>query len=244
MTLLLVTQREKLDNLILFHLTPIGFHVHSFNNPIKAMSRLGGMRPDLVLFDARDFKRAWKPFLVLLRHSRSKKETVFILVIDQKFQLEEMTKATHLQINGLLDPDVSTKMLLENIKDIYRRYKSLKEKRKFKRIIPNEYDRLNLIFTHPVRFNIIHGCITDISLQGAAVKPDNALATAGLERGQKIPHCSLRVGEVILSINCVLVRNREELGLQFESLTEEHRQILSQYVKERAQRELSGTASV
>ena len=207
------------------------------------MSRIGGMKPDLVLFDARDYNRAWKPFLVLLRQSKSKKETVFILFVDSTFPQEEMTKATHLQINGLIDPDVSTKLLLESIKDVYRRYKPLKEKRKFKRIIPNEYDRLNLIFTHPVRFVIIHGSLTDISLQGVAFKSDNALLTEGLERGQRIPYCSLRMGEDIIAVNCILVRNREELGLQFDSLSDEHRHILSQYLKEQSQRELSGVVS-
>ncbi len=238
MRVLLVALRDDFKNLLNYHLKPVGFEIVHYRDPVKALNNLEELNPDLILFHSGDFPRHWKPLVKLIRESKSKEEIVFILITPKKLDLEEAAKATHLGVNGFVSENLQDKQEIYRLEDLFKRYKSLSDKRKFHRFIPNEYDRLGMLFTHPRKAVLVTGSIKEISIQGATFVPDNLSITESINVGDEINHCALRVDDSIVHINCRVTRNRGELGLQFRSFEAGGHHKLFQYIQKRPEREL------
>ncbi len=238
MTAFLVAARDDLRNLLAYHLEPLGFEVKKFTDALAAVNDIVAVTPDLVLLHSEDFPREWKPLLVLVRQRAVREDSVFILLTDEDFTFDEVAKASHLGVNGLLRSDLPEKELIQSIKDVFCRHKPLQDRRGFRRTVPSASDRFGFLFVHPRGAALVAGEVTDISLQGLAFKPNNAGLTADLHQGQQIKGCSLRLGENIITVECMLVRNREELGLRFEALKAQDHRLLRKYLRGRTQRRL------
>lgn len=239
MKVLIVSQSEGIKNLLSYHLKPVGFDVVHYNDPVKAIDNLEELDPEMILYHTGDFPRHWKPLLKLLRQKKAKEETVFILLKGADFPFEEAAKASHLGINGIIDANLQEKQQVLQLEELFRRYRSIKDQRRFHRLVPNALDKLQLLFTHPYTLAIITGSLSEVSIKGASFKPSDPLATQDLKRGQEIPVCTLRVGEHIISILCQVTRNNGEMGLQFRSFETGGHHKLFQYIQTRADRELN-----
>jgi hypothetical protein len=237
MTLLLVAAEETLKHTLEYHLQPMGFTVVHYDDPVRAIREIDDLRPEMVLFSAADYPRHWKPLLKLLRERRDKEESVFILLADSP-PLEEGAKAVHLGVNGILDVQAPLKRQLLQLEELYRRYRSVKDKRRFHRLVPGERDRLELIFSHPRLLSLITGTLKEISIRGASFQPSNPATTADLHRDDQLTLCTLRVGEAIVSLTCRVARNDGEMGLEFRSFETGGHNVLSTYIQGRSQREL------
>ena len=71
MKLLVVAQREDLKNLVVYHLNPLGFEIVFYSDPVKVIDNLDEIAPEMVIFNAQDFPRHWKPVLKLLRERQT-----------------------------------------------------------------------------------------------------------------------------------------------------------------------------
>lgn len=237
MKALLVAQREDLKDLLGYHLKPLGIEVVFSSDPVQVIDTLADLDPDIVLYSGMDFPRHWKPTLKLLRDRRSKEQGVFILLAETP-PFEEAAKASHLGINGLLDPRLEDRRHMQRLEELLRRYKSVRDQRNFQRIVPAPQDRVALVFSHPRTMGIVTGRVAEISTQGASLKPDNPILTADLRRGQELPLCTLRIGEQIVHLQARVTRNDATIGLQFRSFQPGAHQVLFQYVQARPHREL------
>ncbi len=238
MKVLLVALKDDFKNLLNYHLKPVGFEIVHYRDPVKALNNLDELNPDLILFHFGDFPRHWKPLLKLLRASKSKEEVVFILITPKKLDLDEAAKATHLGVNGFVSENLKDKQEVYRLEDLFKRYKSISDKRKFHRFVPTEYDRLEMLFTHPKKALLIFGRIKELSIQGASFLPNNPSLIEDINVGDEIPHCSLRVDDAIVHINCKVTRNKGELGFQFKSFEAGGHHKLFQYIQQRPEREL------
>ncbi len=238
MKVLLVAEKDDFKNLLSYHLKPIGFEIVHYRDPVKALDNLEELNPDMILFHSGDFPRHWKPLLKLLRESKSKEEVVFILITGEKMDVDEATKATHLGVNGFVKENFSDKEEIYRLQDLFKRYKSISDKRKFHRFIPAEYDKLEMLFTHPRRAVLVTGSIAEISIQGATFVPDISSLTEDVKVGETISHCSLLAGENLIHVDCTVMRNRGDLGLKFKSFEAGGHHKLFQYIQERPEREL------
>ena len=238
MKVLLVAAKDDFKNLLSYHLNPVGFEIVHYRDPVKALDNLEELNPDLVLFHSGDFPRHWKPLLEFLRNIRNKEETVFILIKGEKTDLEEVAKATHLGANGFVSENFSDKQEIYRLEELFRRYKTIEDKRKFHRLIPGECDRLKLMFTHPLKTVLINGTIREISISGVSFKPENPSLTEDIPVGQTIRHCSLRVANDIIHIDCRVTRNSEDIGFQFNSFSPGGHKKLFRYIQDRPKREL------
>ena len=237
MKLLVVAQREDLKNLVVYHLNPLGFEIVFYSDPVKVIDNLDEIAPEMVIFNAQDFPRHWKPVLKLLRERRSKEQSVFVILVkDPPF--EEAAKASHLGINGIIDAGLSEKQQMHQLEQLYRRYRSMKDKRRFHRVIPSEIDSLTLIFSHPRTLALVTGSLVEISIRGASFRPYDPSLTADLKRDDLIPTCTLRAGDQLLNISARVTRNKEEIGLQFRSFETGGHHKLFEYIQSRSQREL------
>jgi CheY-like chemotaxis protein len=237
MKALVVARNDSLRNLLAYHLKPLGFEVHYFSDPVKALDELEKLEPEMVLASAVDFPRHWKMLVRLLRERRSKEECVFVLLAGS-LPFEEAAKATHLGVNGIVSAEAGDRQLVRQLAQLYRRYRSVKDQRRFQRLVPAPSERIQLLFVHPRSSAIITGSLSEISIQGAGFKPADPESTADLRRGEGIPLATLRVGEDIVTLACQVSRNRGELGLQFGSFEPGGHHKLFRYIRSRSSREL------
>lgn len=238
MKILLVLEKEITKTNLVVHLRPRGFEFIHYRNPIKAMDNIDEIDPDIVLFSAEDFPRHWKPFLRLLRDEHTKEDTVFILFVGDDFPFEEAAKAVHLNANGIINEDLRDNRKMLHIEGLLSRYKMLKDRRDDHRYIPDSYDEIEFLFTHPESMKLITGSIENISISGIRFLPDNPRLTADIEEGSEIPFCSLRVSDHIMSIQCLVIRNDQEIAFQYENLSDRESEIIKKYMDARPEREL------
>jgi hypothetical protein len=221
-----------------YHFKPLGFEVIYFSDPVKMIQELGSNYPDMIIFNAVNFPRHWKPLLKIIREEKSYEETIFIIITEKNFPFEEAAKAAYLRVNGIVPQNLLDKAVISQLFELLKRYKSINEKRKFIRLIPKAFEKYKFIFAHPIRKALVSGIVTDISLEGASFKPSNPDLTSDLEVNTRIPKCTLRIGENIITIDSLIVRNDEELGLLFESFNEDDHEKLFQYLMHSSDREL------
>ncbi len=243
MKLLLVAASKEHANVLGYHLKPLGFELEQEKDPVRAIERYEAMQPQTVLFDAMEFPRHWKPFLRLVREKKPREEVIFILVTGKDFTMEDAAKAAHLGVNGILGRNLSDKKELYRLEEIIRRYRSVREKRNYTRLVPSVSEQVGFAFTHPLRLALVTGSVKELSIQGSSFLPTVASAVSDLPVGIEIPHCSLKVEDTVITVDCKLTRNREELGFQFLGFSEGGHNALLRYVQERALRALKSATS-
>jgi CRP-like cAMP-binding protein len=237
----LVASTDAMLDPLNYHLRPLGYHVTHVSDPLRVIDGLDTSTPDMIVFNAVDFPRQWKPMLSLLRERKTQEESVFVLITNPDFRFEEAAKAAYLNVNGIIPIDLLADRIMSRLQQLLRRYKSIQDRRKSPRLIPNEGERFEMIFTHPKRLAIVAGQITDISLDGSRFVPDDIALVEDMQIGERIRDCSLRIGGKIVTVDCRLVRRERDLGLEFESFGGDGDQLLFQYLIDRPVRDLRRT---
>ncbi len=217
MKTVLVIEDQETQQRISHHLAPLGFDFIHYLNPVKALDNIDEISPDLVIFSAEDFPRHWKPFIRLLRGKRSKEEAVFILLSGDNFSSEEASKASVLEVNGIINTGL-TEEDIQNLQDIFARYNVLAETRADRRYPGSWVEGIDFAFTHPSTYSLITGKITDISLGGLNFLPDMPQSTSDIMEGQELHGCSLSLEDDVFSVDVKVTRNNRKLAFQFLSL--------------------------
>jgi hypothetical protein len=219
----------------------VGFEVVHYEDPVKAIHNLEELDPEIVLYSAVDFPRHWKPMLRVLRDLRDREECVFVLLAEDP-PYEEGAKAVHLGVNGMVNASLPEKQQIRQLEELFRRYRSVSDKRRYHRLLPTAKERLELIFSHPRRLCLVTGTLNEISIQGASFQPSDAALTADLRRDDDLPLCTLRIEEDIVGLSCRITRNDSDMGLQFRSFSTGGHHKLYRYIQGRAERELKEAA--
>ena len=219
-----------------YHLSPLGIEVTYFKDPGQIIGDIQNNIPDMILFNAIDFPRHWKPLLKLIRNEKTYKQTIFILIADF-MPIEEAAKAACLQINGIIPGNLLNKTSILQLHHLLKRYAMINDKRKDIRIIPKPYDRIELLFSHPRKKHLILGNISNISVNGVSFNLTNP-TEEDLEESTLIPSCSLRIGDEILTVNCLIIRNQSDIGLLFETFESFGFDKLHNYLLETPSRQL------
>lgn len=210
-----------------------------YDNPIKAMDNLGEIQPAVVLFSATDFPRHWKPFVIFLRNTFTRHEAIFILLINDNFEPDEAEKAEYLEVNAVLDEDLTTSQAVQRIRGIITRYHQSVDIRRAARYIPSPGDNVRLVFTNPNTFQITAGTVTDISTGGLRFRPDSPDTFETIDDHTMIPMASLRLGEIVLPVHLQVVRVVEQLGLEFYDLSVETEERIAGYLARLADSDLA-----
>lgn len=235
---LLVIEQDNTKDQILEHLAPRGFDFIHYRNPIKALDNIEEIKPDLVIFSAVDFPRHWKPFITLQRSFFSKDESVFILLKGDHFPAEESTKASALEVNGIVSDNFNDPEVLGQLEDIFSRYNVIDDKRISRRYLSTVTKDLEFIFTHPLFPSLITGEITDISLGGISFLPEAPQITQDIREGTILNNCTLRLKESFNTISVTVIRNNNILSLGFYNLDQDLKEELIEYFHEIPEREL------
>ena len=242
MKILLVSDSDHMRKKLITHFGPQGSEIIQYWNPIKAMDNLDEVDPDVVLFNASDFPRHWKPMIVFARQHAPRESCLFILLTDRDFDVDEGAKAHHLGANGIVGADLDNEATLARLRDLVGRHKAVHESRGSRRLVPTSADRIAFLFTRPQDRRMVQGNVLDISLGGLRFKPRDKKTVADLERGQYIRAASLRVGDRIIPVGARLVSIGLSVGVEFVNLAQQDQEALAAYLDGHSERELQQAA--
>jgi hypothetical protein len=240
----LICKDKELVETIRYHFEPLSFSIIHSTEPLQFIDTFREERYDLVLFNAMDFPRHWKPILKVLREYYSKEQTVFVLLTNAAFEFEEAAKAIFLGVNGLVDVDITNREEIARLEEIFKRYHMASDRRRFVRAVPDTHDFLNLLFTEPRHLSLIPGTILDISIQGAMFKPVNRRSILHLRVGEKIQSCSMHIGKNIITMECKIIRIGDTIGLEFTSFNNDAHHKLFKYLMERSENRLRAEITI
>ena len=231
MTVALCTRDDKVKEALTYHLGPMGFELVQYTNPVTLMNELEDLAAEILVVSAVDFPRHWKPLGRMLRLQRTKEEAILILLTGPDFPFDEAAKASHLGVNGIISADLSNKTEVYRLKDIVGRYKTLKEQRRIARLVPRAGERLGFAFTHPQKHALVLGSVADISERGVTFKPTTPKLVADLRTEEAVDGASLRIGDLVVAVDCQVTRAGEVLGFRFNTIYSDGGHALTAFIE-------------
>ena len=230
MKLLLVLGSDDTYNLITIHIKPLGFDLIRYQNVLKAMDNVDEADPTGIIISARDYPWHWKAFVQFIRSERPKNVCPIIILKGDNFSIDDTTKAHYLGTSGIISEDLKEHSEIIRMQEILCRYLPAEEKRRSRRYHVQAWQQLNFIMTVPEGEKLITGELKTISSGGLSFLPDypNLMKTINLH--DKLPLCSLRVGDAFLSPVCRLVRTGRIISMEFLNFPENEQHILDDYL--------------
>jgi hypothetical protein len=238
MKALLLIESDRIADIARFYLKPLGFEAIRYRNPVKAIDNLEEIQPDAIVMSARDFPRHWKVLAQAVRAERNKNECVIVLLKGESFPLEEVAKASHIGVNGVVKDDLDDRREQGRFQQLLKRYMVVDDERAADRIMPSPWDRLDFMFSHPFSLAPIAGRLEAISPTGLSFVPDTPALAFDLSAGQIIEDCSMRVGSDIISLSCKVAHAGRVLGLEIEAIADDDRSRLADYLELSPEREM------
>lgn len=238
MKALLIIESDRIADIARFYLRPLGFEAIRYRNPVKAIDNLEELEPDAIVMSARDFPRHWKVLAQAVRAEKDKDECVIILLKGEGFPLEEAAKATHIGVNGVVMDSLDDRREQGRFQALLKRYIVVDDERAAERIMPSSWDRLDFMFAHPSSLAPISGRLEAISPTGLSFIPDAPALTHDIAGGEILEDCSMRVGSDIISLSCRVAHSGRVLGLEFESIADDDRSRLEDYLEAEPEREM------
>ena len=116
---------------------------------------------------------------------------------------------------------------MQHIEGLLNRYKMIRDRRNELRYIPEIYDKIEFIFTHPENMKLIPGTIENISSTGISFLPDSPHLTSDIDEETEIPYCSLRIDAHIMSLTCKVIRNDQLIAFHYMDINVNDRAILA-----------------
>lgn len=239
MKALFLIEDDRIADIAKFYLKPLGFEAIRYRNPVKAADNLDEIDPDALIISARDFPRHWKVLASMVRIRKNKDQCVIVLLKGEAFPIEEAAKAAQLGINGVVRDDLDDRREQSRFQQLLKRYIVVDEDRAADRIQPSAWDRLDFIFSHPRSSAPISGKLELISSTGLSFVPDSPALVSDLYTGELIEDCSMRVGEDIVDLSCIVAHPGRVLGLEIQRIADDDRSRLDDYLAACPEREMA-----
>jgi hypothetical protein len=214
-----------------------GFELIWYRNALKAMDNVDEADPEGMIISAQDFPRHWKTIVQFVRAERSMDECPIVLLAGAGFDEGENGKADHLGVNGVVNEtldaaeyarlrDIVSGQSVNGAEKRPKAGNADKPKTKSRR-------RFGFMFSHPVSEKIITGTVTDINADGLVIEVDRPVLINGLITGERIPGCSFRTGEKILSPSCFIRRTGNEgvIYMEFSSFPENENEAFRNWLE-------------
>jgi hypothetical protein len=213
------------------------FELIWYRNALKAMDNVDEADPAGIIISAQDFPRHWKTVVQFVRAERSRDKCPIALLTGAGFDGEESRKAEHLGVSGLVNETLDAAELAR-LRDILGGLSTNSAEKTPETESADEPDikpgrRFGFLFTHPVSEKIITGAVTDINADGFVMEVDRPVLISGLITGEKIPGCSFRAGEKILSPACFIRRTGNDglIYMEFSSFPENEKAVFKDWLE-------------
>jgi hypothetical protein len=140
--------------------------------------------------------------------------------------------------------ELSERGVMAHLVALLRRFGQAGGARARGRVVPTGADRLGFVCVHPTRLAMLTGEVIDISESGLSFTPHDVELASHLKEGSQLSECSLRLGNQIVDLGCVLRRASLEpqepsLGIEFAALPAAVSEQITGYLGARAERQLA-----
>jgi len=207
MQILLVAEDDSYAELLRPFFQPRGCRIIHYRHPLKAQDNLREIEPDIILYNASDFPRHWKLMLQTLREKYTKRESVFILLEEEDFPIDEADKALYLGANGIIFTEDLRKQNYEALENLLSRYRLLPSVGSTAAYLPSHEETISFIFPHPGTGKLITGIITALSLYEASFEADAPTDILDLTEGSSIQEGRLKMGTTLVTLPVIIKKN-------------------------------------
>ena len=200
------------------------FDLIHYRSPLKALDNIEEISPDIIVINARDFPRHWKPITQHIRWDTSKEEIPVILLTPPDFPADEADKAMFLGVQGIINikENGDFNYILEELRTIFNRYNY--------KHVKNISKSVQFLFTNPITETIITGTVKNLSENDIVFLPDMPANTSNLTAGMFLDQCSLKIEHGFIVPNCKIVSNDSVLNLNFVDLSDEDKKIITDFL--------------
>jgi len=211
---------------------PLGYEIIHYCHVLKAMDNIDEIHPHAIIVSAQDFPRHWKILVRFVRTVMTKESCPIILLKGDNFPEEEKSKASFLGVNLQLNETLNDQDEIDQMLNLLSRHRQSEERRMYNRLTVEPWHRFGFMFVRPSDKLIIHGDLVTISMGGLSFKPADASLMNDIDAGIELEECSLRIGGDIYSISCHILRISSIVSLQFSSIPEQGKEVLSKYLQD------------
>lgn len=230
MIMVLISESEDKSRTLMKFFEEQSIDIIHYSSPMKALDNLAEIRPDAIVIDTIDFPRHWKVITQYVRYSNSKNDVVLILIVNTLFSAFEVDKATSIGVQGIINIDTPSEVVVNNAKDILAKYKSssFKTRRNFNEEFSS--DDCSFLFVEPETECIVTGKVKDLHTDSLLFIPDIALDE--IDKNEVLKNCSLKIKDRIMTPSCRVVEVNNYLNLEFIDINEEEAKIIEELLEE------------
>ena len=156
-----------------------------------------------------------------------------MLLVSPQFNEEEADKAEALQVNAILDEDLSNEETLQRIRAVLARYRQNIDLRRAQRYTPKTQDRIRFVFVNPYSFELVSGRVLDISSGGLRLEPDDTTVTDQLDAHAAISAATLRLDDTLFDVAANVMRVGATVAMEFHNFSIETEEQISRYIDTR-----------
>lgn len=200
------------------------FALIHYRSPLKALDNIEEISPDIVVINARDFPRHWKPITQHIRWNTSKEDILVIILTPPDFPADDADKAMFLGVQGVitLKENINFKGILDELRMIFNRYNY--------KHIKNLSKNVQFLFTNPITETIVTGTVKNLTEEGIVFLPDMPANTDNLTADMLLDQCSLKIENRSIVPNCKIVSNSSVMNLDFADLSDDDKKIITDFL--------------
>ena len=200
------------------------FALIHYRSPLKALDNIEEISPDIVIINARDFPRHWKPITQHIRWNTSKEDILVIILTPPDFPADDADKAMFLGVQGVitLKENINFKGILDELRMIFNRYNY--------KHIKNLSKNVQFLFTNPITETIVTGTGKNLTEEGIVFLPDMPANTDNLTADMILDQCSLKIENRSIVPNCKIVSNSSVMNLDFADLSDDDKKIIADFL--------------
>ena len=200
------------------------FALIHYRSPLKALDNIEEISPDIVVINARDFPRHWKPITQHIRWNTSKEDILVIILTPPDFPADDADKAMFLGVQGVitLKENINFKGILDELRMIFNRYNY--------KHIKNLSKNVQFLFTNPITETIVTGTVKNLTEEGIVFLPDMPANTDNLTADMILDQCSLKIENRYIVPNCKIVSNSSVMNLDFADLSDDDKKIITDFL--------------
>lgn len=200
------------------------FALIHYRSPLKALDNIEEISPDIVIINARDFPRHWKPITQHIRWNTSKEDILVIILTPPDFPADDADKAMFLGVQGVitLKENINFKGILDELRMIFNRYNY--------KHIKNLSKNVQFLFTNPITETIVTGTVKNLTEEGIVFLPDMPANADNLTADMILDQCSLKIENRSIVPNCKIVSNSSVMNLDFVDLSDDDKKIITDFL--------------
>ncbi|UTC74215.1 hypothetical protein E4O03_08145 [Treponema sp. OMZ 792] len=200
------------------------FELIHYRSPLKALDNIEEISPNMVIINARDFPRHWKPITQHIRWDTSREEILVILLTPPDFSADEADKAMFLGVQGIINIKEN-----DNFKDILEELRMIFDRYNYKNV-KNLSKSVQFLFTNPINETIITGTVKHLTESDMVFLPDMPANVGNLNVDMILDQCSLKIEHSFIVPNCKIISNDSVLNLKFVDLSDEDKKTITDFL--------------